>query len=254
MSKHKYNWRPDLPDMRDWKYAAPRVRGLPTAVNLSHRIPLPVFDQGDLGSCTGNATATAFMYADMKNAKKPGTITPSRLFLYYNGRDYEGTTAWDAGAEIRDVVKGAHNKGACTEAKWTYNINKFATKPPAGAYTQALSHQVLSYHRVDNTSLGQMRGCLASGWPFIFGFTVYESFESPEVEATGRVPMPGQDEAVLGGHAVVAMGYYDKDRTFWVQNSWGTEWGHRGFFYLPYEYLLNEDLASDCWTLRTVEE
>ena len=98
-----------------------------------------------------------------------------------------------------------------------------------------------------------MKGCLASGFPFVFGFTVYESFESQEVAKTGMVPMPAAGESVLGGHAVLAVGYDDGHQRFIVRNSWGTGWGMQGYFTMPYAYLTERDLSSDFWTIRLVQ-
>jgi C1A family cysteine protease len=98
-----------------------------------------------------------------------------------------------------------------------------------------------------------MKGCLASGYPFVFGFSVYESFESPEVLDTGVVPMPSDGEAQLGGHAVLAVGYDDATARFIIRNSWGTSWGDGGYGYMPYAYLTDSDLAADFWTIRVVE-
>jgi C1A family cysteine protease len=95
-----------------------------------------------------------------------------------------------------------------------------------------------------------MKACLASGYPFIFGFTVYDSFESDAVAKTGIVPMPSKTELVLGGHAVMAVGYDDSKKWFIVRNSWGEDWGDKGYFYIPYDYLTNKNLASDFWTIK----
>jgi C1A family cysteine protease len=97
-----------------------------------------------------------------------------------------------------------------------------------------------------------MQGCLAENYPFVFGFTVYQSFESETVAGTGIVPMPSPGEAVVRGHCVVAVGYDDTQRTFIIRNSWGTDWGIKGYCMMPYEYLLNPQLASDFWTIRSV--
>ncbi|MCX6280827.1 MAG: C1 family peptidase, partial [Bacteroidetes bacterium] len=132
-------------------------------------------------------------------------------------------------------------------------LSKFAIKPEPGCYKKALDHQVLSYHRVPRI-LDQIRGCLAEGFPMIFGFTVYESFESAEVAGTGVVEMPAPGEHVMGGHAVLAVGYDDSNRRFLVRNSWSEQWGEKGYFTMPYEYLLNENLSDDFWTIRLVEE
>lgn len=99
-----------------------------------------------------------------------------------------------------------------------------------------------------------MKGCLASGYPFVFGFSVYESFESQAVAQTGIVPMPSPNEQLLGGHAVLAVGYDDEQGRFIVRNSWGKDWGMEGYFTIKYDYLLNDNLADDFWTIRRVED
>jgi len=101
-------------------------------------------------------------------------------------------------------------------------------------------------------SLAQLKGCLAAGFAFVFGFTVYESFESPEVAKTGDVQLPSPGEQVLGGHAVMAVGYADASGRFLVRNSWGSNWGKAGYFTMPYAYLVDANLASDVWTIRLV--
>ena len=98
-----------------------------------------------------------------------------------------------------------------------------------------------------------MKGCLASGYPFVFGFTVYESFESDQVAQTGHVPMPQAGEQVVGGHAVLAVGYDDSNQWFIVRNSWGPNWGMQGYFTMPYLYLLDPNLSGDFWMGQTVE-
>ena len=118
-------------------------------------------------------------------------------------------------------------------------------------FTDGLKDRAVSYSRLVQT-LSQMKGCLASGYPFVFGFTVYDSFEGDHVAKTGVVPMPGSGESVLGGHAVMAVGYDDNDQRFIVRNSWGTGWGMHGYFAMPYSYLTDRSLASDFWTIRLV--
>jgi C1A family cysteine protease len=125
---------------------------------------------------------------------------------------------------------------------------KFAQKPPANCYTEALKHQVLSYRRITR-ALSVMKDCLASGYPFVFGFTVYENF--PFNSQTGEIPMP--HGGVLGGHAVLAVGYDDSEQTFTFRNSWGPAWGAGGYGLMPYPYLTDSDLSDDFWTIRTIE-
>ena len=209
----------------------------------------PVYDQGQLGSCTGNGIAGAIEF----DQKKQGTpeFRPSRLFIYYNERVIEHTVNQDAGAQIRDGIKAVAQLGAPPEDDWPYNIAEFAQRPPTKAYADAKKDIVSSYARVAQ-DLTQMRGCIASGFPFVFGFTVYEGFESQEVAQTGIVPMPSPGESVLGGHCVVAVGYDDTQRTFIIRNSWGTGWGEQGYCHMPYEYLISPHLSSDFWTIRSV--
>jgi C1A family cysteine protease len=197
----------------------------------------------------GNGIAGAVEF----DQKKQGTTeyTPSRLFIYYNERVIEDTVSQDAGAQIRDGIKVVVKLGAPPEGDWPYDIAEFAKKPPTKAYTDAKKDIVSSYARVAQ-DLTQMRGCLASGFPFVFGFTVYDSFESQQVAQTGIVPMPSPGESVLGGHCVVAVGYDDSERHFVIRNSWGTGWGQQGYCFMPYEYLMSRNLANDFWTIRAV--
>jgi C1A family cysteine protease len=248
----RYGWIPDLPDQRDFAYAAPRaaLAALPPSMDLRPGCP-PVYDQGQLGSCTANAIAAAIEFDQMKQ-KQAAPFVPSRLFVYYNERVIEGTIKQDAGAMIRDGVKSVNRLGAPPEPLWPYTIARFAQKPPTAAYKEASKHQVLSYQRVAR-DLAQMRGCLASGYPFVFGFTVYDSFESAAVAKSGVLNMPGGGEQTVGGHAVLAVGYTDAAQRFVVRNSWGPGWGQKGYFTIPYAYLMSATLASDFWTLTTVE-
>ena len=247
----RYGWIRDLPDQRDHFYAAPPefLLKLPTTVDLTPQCP-PVYDQGDLGSCTANAIGGALEF-DQLREKESKIFIPSRLFLYYNERALEGTVSTDSGAQIRDGIKSVASQGDCPETLWPYDIAKFAVKPPPSCYQQALKFKAVQYQRVMQIS-NQMKGCLASGYPFVFGFTVYQSFESQQVAQTGHAPMPAPKETVVGGHAVVAVGYDDAQGWFIVRNSWGVGWGMKGYFTLPYAYLLEPNLASDFWTIRVV--
>jgi C1A family cysteine protease len=246
-----FGWIRDLPDQRDLNYAAPfsTFEKLPKKIDISGSCP-EIYDQGPLGSCTANAIAGALEFAQIKQKQRP--FVPSRLFIYYNERVLEGTVNSDAGAQLRDGMKVVNQHGACPEPLWPYDILKFATKPSAAAYTQAEKHQALTYQRVTQT-LSQMKGCLASGFPFVFGFAVYESFMRPEVARSGDAPMPGFEEARIGGHAVMAVGYHDQAQKFLIRNSWGSKWGKKGYGTLPYAYLTQNDLAADFWTIKLVE-
>jgi C1A family cysteine protease len=248
----RYGWLPDLPDHRDQLYAAPvEVAGaIPAKVDLRAQCP-PVYDQGQLGSCTANAIAGAIQFDRMKQ-KLADIFTPSRLFIYYNERTIEHSVNSDSGAQIRDGIKSVAKQGDCPETEWPYVIAKFKARPPKNCYADALKYKAVLYQRVTQT-LSQFKGCLASGWPFVFGFTVYESFESAPVAKTGHATLPHSGDAVIGGHAVVGVGYDDARQWFIVRNSWGGQWGMNGYFTLPYAYLTDENLASDFWTIRVVQ-
>ena len=243
-------WLP-RPDHRDLTYAAPAafLTALPTMVDLRPHCP-PVYDQGQLGSCTANSIGGAIQFEQMKQGIK--NFVPSRLFIYYNERVLENTVNSDSGAQIRDGMKVVAKLGAPPETDWPYDITRFAEKPPAVAFTDGEKNKVLSYQRV-NRALAQMKGCLASGYPFVFGFTVYDSFESATVARTGHANMPQPGESVAGGHAVLAVGYDDQNQWFIVRNSWAATWGIAGYFTLPYQYLLEPNLSDDFWTVRLVQ-
>ncbi len=248
----RYGWIPDLPDHRDFLYAAPvAIIGAPPAsVDLRPQCPA-VYNQGQLGSCTANAIAGAIQFEQMKQ-KLAQIFTPSRLFIYYNERVIEHTVDSDSGAQIRDGIKSVGKQGDCPETEWPYVIAKFKTKPPQSCYTDALKNKAVLYQRL-TPALSQLKGCVASGYPFVFGFTVYESFESAQVAKTGHAALPKSDEAAIGGHAVMCVGYDDAKQWFIVRNSWGPGWGMKGYFTLPYPYLLSASLSSDFWTIRLVQ-
>ena len=245
-----YGWRPALPDIRHPLYQA-RVEeaALPTKVDLRPLCP-PIYDQGQLGSCTGNGWAAAVEFLFKKQGL--ADFAPSRLFIYYNERALQNDTADDTGAAISEGATVVTKQGCPPESDWPYDITKFAEKPPQQAYDDGLKHLVLQVQQVAQ-DLASMKEVVAQGLPIVIGFSVYESFESQAVAQSGIVTMPAHHEKKVGGHCVVIVGYDDSQKMFIMRNSWGTGWGLQGYFMMPYQYLTNPRLASDFWMAAVAE-
>lgn len=234
----------------------------PSELNLATEYKLPQalsdIDQGSLGSCTGNATAYALALDEFKQHNKM-IFLPSRLFIYYNARMIEGTVDQDAGAQIKDVIKGINKYGACDEHHWVYDPTKFAEKPSNEIYSEAKLFKPVKYaslnfsgDKTQAAKIEHIKRTLQCGYPIVFGFTVYESFESDEVAQTGMMPIPKPDEQVMGGHAVCCMGYSDSKKCVMVKNSWGASWGLDGYFYMPYEVITDPNMTDDFWVIQQV--
>jgi C1A family cysteine protease len=244
-----YGWKRDLPDFRDHKFKSPRRGPLPSKVDLTTLMP-NVYDQLDIGSCTANSLAGLCQFLMLKQGI--ASYVPSRLFIYWNERDIEGDVANDSGASLRDGMTVLSKLGVPHEYLWWYNTKKYAVKPNKAVYTDAKQHLITEYLSIDNTKITDIKTCLAQGYPISFGFTAYESLESDVVAQTGVLPMPSKTEQIIGGHAVVLCGFSDKERVVIVRNSWGTDWGKKGYFTMPYDYITNTDLADDFWTAHHI--
>lgn len=251
MKKHFLGCKRDLFDKRDYRFSAVPFVELPPKVDLSTTSYIPkIFNQGSLGSCTANAISNCYLFVRNKEGKTSDNYIPSRIFVYYNERLSEGTVKEDSGAMIRTGMKVINKYGACIENKCPYMVRSFAKKPSTDAYKNGLDFQSITYSRLNNTLI-EMKSCLSEGYPFVLGIDLYDNFETNEVAKTGIVSMP--EGNCIGGHAVLAVGYDDSTKRFKIMNSWGEDWGDKGYFYLPYEYLTNNTLTSDLWTMRKVE-
>jgi C1A family cysteine protease len=248
----RYGWKPDLPGLKKAvRLLAPPPGGLPAHSDLRKRLEFSLFDQLDLGSCTGNALSAAMKYRlALRAGSADKVITPSRLMVYYDERYMEGSIYQDAGAMIADGVTSLQRWGACDERLWPYDPRQFTHRPPLTAYKDAAGHRLVSSHTVlpshDQVVAHLCRADADGGpMPVVFGFTVYESFESQAVASSGQVPMPSPGEKAVGGHAVTVWGHDDAAREYLVRNSWGDRWGLGGYFRFPYDYLHNPSLCSD---------
>ena len=247
----KYGWRRDLPDKRDKLFETNYLLSVEKPVDkvdLREKCP-KIYNQGELGSCTANAIACAIQFDEIK--QNLDSQVPSRLFIYYNERDIEGNVDRDTGSSLRDGVKCINKIGYCNETQWPYDIQKFTEKPEQSCYDYARKHKSLSYKKVQQDE-EHIKSVLNMGFPIVFGISVYESFESEEVAKTGIVPLPKNHEKMLGGHAIVIVGYDEEKRLFTFRNSWGEDWGDKGYGYLPYDYVCDKDLASDFWVITKI--
>lgn len=247
-----YGWRPQLPNPFEPQFSDLKRKVLRLAPKFDQRgtptMP-PIYNQGNLGGCVGNGVTACVEQTLGIEGKNIGPM--SRLMCYYNARRIEGTTSEDAGAMISDGVTGVANWGLCTEELWPYDISKFASMPPPKARNQAARHKAIKSYSVNQKS-ADLKQCIAEGYGVVFGFTVYDGFESDAVAKTGVLQMPKRGEQIAGGHCTVLVGWDDPSRRYIVRNSWGTDWGQLGYFLMPYDYVLNPDLSSDFKTIRLV--
>jgi C1A family cysteine protease len=242
----KYHWVRDKVDARDYAY---QLTATPPKSVVDLRVYCsPIEDQGNLGSCTGNAVAGAIELLDKRGGR---TLDVSRLFIYYYERLLEGTVNYDSGAYIRDGIRATNKYGAPLESLWPYDISKFRMAPTTAAINDASRRKVTLYERA--IDFNACIDSLNNGFPVIVGFDVYSSFETASVARTGMMPYPNVNrESLLGGHAVLLVGYNNSTQRFTVRNSWGTNWGDRGYFYMPYQVIQNTRMSGDFWVIKSV--
>jgi len=272
-------WLRDLPDIRDYSPDHEKIKpilkmlnvsvpvaALPPKVDLRQWCP-PIEDQGQLGSCTANAGVGMIEYYE--NKAYGVWLDASRLFLYKTTRNLLGWTG-DTGAYLRTTMGAMALFGVSPEKYWPYNTADFDTEPAAFLYAFALSYQAINYYRLDppgtsaTTLLAQIKTNLAGNLPSMFGFTVYDSIAQANGAGKGKIPFPCPKDKVLGGHAIMAVGYDDAMKiknancgkgttgALLIRNSWGDSWGDAGYGWIPYEYVL-KGIAVDWWALLKLD-
>lgn len=242
----KYHWTPDKVDTRDFLYRS-SLRRLSNIVDL-RPFCSSIENQGPLGSCTGQAIAGAIELLN-KRGNKPTDV--SRLFIYYYERLLLGTVNYDSGAYIRDGIKSVFRWGSPLEKFWPYIISRFTQQPTKEAIDDGSLRKVTRYEKI--TSFNGCLDALNNGFPVIIGFYVYSSFESISVRRTGIMPYPNKRrERLLGGHAVLLVGYDMQRKVFIARNSWGSGWGDRGYFYMPFAVIEDRTMSGDFWIIKSV--
>lgn len=201
----------------------------------------PILDQGILGDCVCNAAALTI------STKTKKSINLSRIMLYALCRINDNTSLdQDVGTTVWTCCDTLKKYGVCQESVCPYNVNNYSTLPSLSVFKSSNLLKNFVYYSI-NQDLNSLRQCLVSfNQPIIFGIMVYDSFMSDQVASNGIVPMPNTNvETLQGGHCVTMIGYDDTKSWFVCANSWGTSWGNKGIFYLPYAYVLDPNLSSD---------
>lgn len=208
---------------------------LPASVDLRTTGKVsPIYDQGSLGACTAFAMGKG-LRETVTNLNGGEAKSLSALYLYYKERERMGTVNEDSGSLMIDGMEVLKANGNCLDSTMPYEISKFREKPTAAAEAEAAAAKIDGFTLL--TGLDQLKAQLAQGKPAVFGYIVYKSFMSPIVATTGKMPMPKPNEQVLGGHAIMVVGYDDAQKVLIIKNSWGPGWGDKGYFYMPYDYV-----------------
>ena len=257
-SAGKYNLVPDENKGNNAQYEQKWTAGkLPGTVDLrtiEGAFP-PAFNQGNINSCTANAVSAA-IYFDMIKQDASHPFVPSRLFIYYEERVLNNTLNEEkygvigATVSMKNCIDAVHNKGYCSEKTWPYETTKLYTKPSPLAYDSAEYHHTYQYQWL-KTDLEHLKDCLANGYPFVFGISIYESFESATTKSSGIVSMPAATEKKLGGHALLAVGYDDEKQQFIFRNSYGGNWGDGGYGFMPYAFM--QQYGFSFWEIKKVK-
>lgn len=242
----KYGFRRDHPLLNRRMYSLVNPDNNVTVLakaDLTSQMPA-VYDQGQLGSCTANAASACIQFLD-------DSIKPSRLFIYYNERVLDGDPRQDGGSSLSSAIYVLKQQGVCSETTWAYIEDNVFVRPNKTSYAEAIKDQLLSDFSIQ--TLEEMKQCLSAGFPFMFGFSVFQAFESEEMAANPIMTMPAEDEESIGGHAVTAVGFDNETQMFKIRNSWGPDWGDNGYFFMPFSFITNPAYASDFWTMRKME-
>ena len=234
------------------KYSSDRFQAeqLPPRVDFRPYMTA-VENQSALSSCVANSMAGAYEYLAKRANGDAGDV--SRLFIYYNARAYEDSKE-DAGCMIVSAIQVLQEHGACSEATWAYDEAQVNVQPHDAAYEEARNFLVEEAQEIE-CDLTAMKSCLAEGFPFALGLKLFHSFDKAQKHGIVPVPDPSeQGRAEHGWHAMLCVGYSDQSQAFIVRNSWGEEWGEKGYCYVPYSYMTNPEVCQELWAVRAVSD
>lgn len=248
-----YRYAPPKAASKRYVVGGSNVSRLPAKVDL-RSFMTPVEQQGETNSCAANATAGAYEYL-VKRHLGEEAYDVSRLFIYYNARAVDDPdNIEDEGSVLQSVIESLQNHGACSEETWPFDPEVVNEEPSEEAYEEAKQFLIEGTELVP-TDLNAWKTALAEGNPIIFGVKLFGSFDKHK--RPGLVPAPSASEAGReshGGHAMLCVGYSDPDQVFIVRNSWGPEWGDKGYCYIPYKYLMNQEHNfGDSWIIKRIE-
>lgn len=205
----------------------------------------PIEDQLTIGSCVANSAVGQLEF--LENKYKQVFVDLSRLFIYYNARADQCDVSHDTGTTNRIALKTLAKYGVCTEKMLPYKVVNFAKKPSKECYADAATRKITKYYRLSTTA--EFQQCLADGFPFMCSLALYPSMESSLTNG-GLIPLPSPNEVTIGNHSIEIVGHSRSKKRYKIRNSWGTEVGDKGYFYVPEAYLTNKNLAFDMWTIR----
>lgn len=229
-------------DWRDHYYNFARIESPRERVDL-RLWASPVEEQLHLGSCVGQAVVGAYELILNKTDKIKFTDL-SRLFVYYNARLLDNSIDDDVGAYVRDGIKAVEKYGVCSEQSWPYLINKFAEPPSINCYEDAKQRTIKKYYRLLN--IKDIIDALNADYPVVTSMNVYDSFQDLDNSNNSILPLPKLNEELIGGHAVAFVGYDLPKKLFLARNSFGTDWGEEGYFWVPFDYAERDFM--DNWT------
>lgn len=241
----KCNLKPSPKDERDVLYAQQSENTLlmPRKINLLSFCP-PIKNQGQIGSCSSHACATAFEI-EMKIIESRKSTSLSELWHYYKVRqkDFMNTFPDDSGAYLREAIKVMYHNGFCPESLYPYDYRKINETPGFMTDVIASLWKIKSYHTC--MTLNQIKTSLIQEHPVIIGIPVDKNFlQKRDNSIVDKYSIANR----VGGHAVVLIGYDDNVQAFLLANSWGENWGVGGYAWISYTYI--EKYLWEGWSIR----